>query len=236
MPEKSSLPFFPWLGRRTSCATTLALSLATTLLAGCATNPLEDHVFGPSYQPQNIFTEAAILPPQLKRLAVLPLTTASQSTELEFGRAALEPVLLAELARVNHFELVPVTPEQLERWTGRSAWSGEEKLPQDFFDKLRAAAGVDGVLLSRLTQYRAYEPLVIGWRIKLLDAQKPRILWAVDEVFDARQAEVANAARRYAQSHPEAAPPVGDSRTALGSPRRFAHYTASAVLQTLPAR
>ena len=206
------------------------------LLSGCATNPLEDRVWGPSYQPLNIYTEGHTLPTNLRRLAVLPLTAAGESTELEFGRASLEPVLFAELGRVNQFELVPITPEQLQRWTGRSSWTGEEKLPRDFFEKLRAAAGVDGVLLSRLTQYRAYEPLAIGWRIKLLDAQNPRVIWAVDEVFDARQSDVANAARRFAQAHPEPVPPVGDSRSALMSPRRFAQYTASAVFQTLPAR
>jgi hypothetical protein len=184
------------------------------LLSGCATNPLEDRVWGPSYQPQNIYTEGSTLPAKLRRLA------------------SLEPLLLAELGRVNQFELVPVTPEQLHRWTGRSSWTGEEKLPQDFFEKLRAAVGVDGVLLSRLTQYRAFEPLAIGWRIKLLDAQNPSVVWAIDEVFDARQSDVANAARRFAQAHPTA----GDSRATLMSPRRFAQYTASAVFQTLPAR
>ena len=206
------------------------------LLSGCATNPLEDQVWGPSYQPLNIYAEGHTLPAGLKRLAVLPLTTLGESTELEFGRASLEPVLLAELGRANQFELVPITPDQLLRWTGRRSWTGEEKLPRDFFAKIRSAAGVDGVLLSRLTQYRAYEPLAIGWRIKLLDAQDPRVLWAVDEVFDARQTDVANAARRFAQAHPEPVPPVGDSRAALMSPRRFAQYTANAVFQTLPAR
>ena len=213
------------------------LGLAVSgLLSGCATNPLEDRVWGPSYQPQNVYTESHTLPAKLRRLAVLPLTAAGESTELEFGRTSLEPVLMAELGRVNQFELVPVTPEQLHRWTGRSSWTGEEKLPQDFFAKLRAAAGVDGVLLSRLTQYRAFEPLAIGWRIKLLDAQNPSVIWAVDEVFDARQSDVANAARRFAQAHPELGPTVGDSRATLMSPRRFAQYTASAVFQTLPAR
>lgn len=206
------------------------------MLSGCATNPLEDRVWGPGYEPLNIYTKDHTLPPQLRRLAVLPLTTVGESTELEFGRASLEAVLQAELGRANQFELVPVTREQLQRWTGRSSWTGEEKLPRDFFEKLRANAGVDGVLLSRLTQYRAYEPLAIGWRIKLLDVQDPQVLWAVDEVFDARQPEVANSARRYAQAHPEPVPPVGDSRSALMSPRRFAQYTASALFQTLPAR
>ena len=71
-----------------------------------------------------------------------------------------------------------------------------------------------------------------GWKL----GDDPRILWSVDEVFDASLPAVANAARRYAQAHPEPSPPLGDSRRVLNSPRRFGHYTASAIWQTLPER
>src|SRR6185295_5883563 len=99
----------------------------------------------------------------------------------------------------------------------------------------RAAAGVDGVLICRLTRYRAYEPLAIGWRVKLMDTDEPRIIWSVDEVFDSGEPAVVNAARRFAQAHPEAAA-VNDSHGILRSPRRFAQYTASEVFRTLPGR
>jgi hypothetical protein len=95
---------------------------------------------------------------------------------------------------------------------------------------------VDAVLFSRLTQYRAYEPLAVGWRLKLFDTAEPQVLWAVDEVFDARVPEVAAAARRYAQQHPDAGPSVQDAQGVLLSPRRFGRYAASAVVETLPGR
>src|SRR5262249_26051439 len=119
---------------------------------------------------------------------------------------------------------------------GRSTWTAEEKLPADFFHKLRSAVDVDAVLVGRLTQYRAYEPLAIGWRLKLIDADGARIVWATDEVFDAQRTDVANAARRYAKAHPASVTPVGDSRRILVSPRRFAQYTANEVVKTLPPR
>jgi hypothetical protein len=155
---------------------------------------------------------------------------------MEFGREALWPVLLNELGRVRHFEVVSVTADDLRLMTGRGAWSGEEKLPLDFFEKLKDRLGVDAILFSRLTQYRAYEPLSVGWRLKLMDADEPRILWAVDEVFDARVPEVAAAAVRYDQGHPDASSSLHDSRGVLTSPKRFGRYAASAVVQTLPAR
>ena len=58
----------------------------------------------------------------------------------------------------------------------------------------------------------------------------------MDEVFDARVAEVAAAARRYAREYPEAIPSLHDSQSVLLSPRRFGQYTASAVVGTMPGR
>lgn len=203
---------------------------------GCATSPFLSDFGTPSYAPSNVYREEPTLPPHVKRVAVLPLTTLTDEEAMEFGRGALWPVLLNELGRSRQFELVAVTPEQLLLLTGRSEWNGEEKLPSDLFQKLKDKFVVDAVLFSRLTQYRAYEPLTVGWRLKLLDAGDPRILWAVDEVFDARVAEVAAAARRYAREHSETVPSLHDSQAVLVSPRRFGEYTASAVVGTMPGR
>ncbi|PYJ01021.1 MAG: hypothetical protein DME25_19160 [Verrucomicrobia bacterium] len=206
------------------------------LFAGCLRSPFVNQAAVPSYKPANVYREEAFLPPSIKRVAVLPLTTLTDEATMDFGRDALGPVLFDELGRSRLFELVEVSPDELRLLTGRSTWSGEEALPLDFFEKLRDKLGVDAVLFSRLTQYRAYEPLAVGWRLKLLEADEPHILWAVDEVFDARLPEVAVAARRYAQRHPEAGSLLYGPQGVLVSPRRFGQYTASAVMETLPGR
>lgn len=175
-----------------------------------------------------------MLPSYIKRVAVLPLMILTDEAFMEFGRDSLQDVLWSELGRSRQFELVTVPPEELRLLTGRSGWSGEEKLPIEFFDILKDKLGVDAVLFSRLTQYRAYEPLAVGWRLKLMDAEVPRILWAVDEVFDARVPEVAAAARRHARESPETT--LHDSQSILLSPRRFGQYAASAVVGTMPGR
>ena len=190
----------------------------------------------PSYQPSNVYLEEPSLAPNIRRVAVLPMAVLTEDSGMEFGRDALWPVLLNELGRIRQFEVVSVTAEDLRLMTGRTAWGGEEKLPMDFFDKLKEKLGVDAILFSRLTQYRAYEPLSIGWRFKLLDADEPRILWAVDEVFDARVPEVAAAAVRFDQRHPDTSASLHDARGVLASPKRFGRYAASAVMQTLPSR
>ena len=57
-------------------------------------------------------------------------------------------MLVAELGRARQFELVSVSADVLRLLTGRNSWSGEEKLPLDFFDKLKEKLGVDAVLMN----------------------------------------------------------------------------------------
>ena len=100
---------------------------------------------------------------------------------------------------------------------------------------------LNAVLFSRLTSYRAYPPLALGWSFKLVECPEkpgtvPRILWAADETFDAGNAAVMNSARRHYLAQQTTAGPLADSRTVLQSPRRFAQYTLSALALTLPPR
>ncbi len=214
----------------------IALTVLPALLAGCAHSPFNAQAFTPSYEPTNVYREEPTLPSAVRRVAVLPLTPLNEGADMAFGIESLGPTLSAELARARQFELVPVSRDELRLITGRSVWSTEDKLPLDFFEKLKDKLAVDAILFSKLTSYRAYEPLAVGWRLKLVDTDEPRVLWAVDEVFDARVPEVAAAAVRHAQGHPDAGASLQDSRSVLLSARRFGQYTASAVVQTMPGR
>ncbi|HXJ73828.1 MAG TPA: hypothetical protein VNM37_13295 [Candidatus Dormibacteraeota bacterium] len=206
------------------------------VLVGCSHIPGLQKTTVASYEPSNVHREERHLPSQIKRVAVLPVTAMTDESAMEFGRDTLGPILVEELERARLFEVVVISSEELHLATGRNAWTGEERLPLDFFDALKEKLGADAVLFVRLTQYRAYEPLSIGWRLKLLETDEPRILWAVDEVFDARVPGVAAAARRFAHQHPETSGDAGDGQEVLRSPRRFGQYTVSAVVATLPSR
>ncbi len=212
------------------------ITATAALLAGCGGVPLSDQVIGPSYQPANFHLRSAVMPRELRRVAVLPLATAKDEPQLEAGREALEPIVWAELIKTKRFEVVKVSSEQLAIWTGRPAWKAEERLPDGFRGGLKGETSADAVLFCQLTEYRGYPPLGVGWSMKLVDAGPSPILWSVDEFFDAGNPQVVNAARRYCQQEARDTRNLSDSFLILGSPRRFGQYTASAVLATLPGR
>ena len=134
------------------------------------------------------------------------------------------------------FEVVTVSPELLRRWTGKSRWRADEILPEELLSKIREHYACQGVIFAQLTQFHSYGPMEIGWKMQLVDSRRAEVFWAVDEVFNAGNAGVANAARRHAQDHQDEAYATADSQLVLQSPRRFGQFTLSAIFATLPSR
>jgi len=193
-------------------------------------------VFFPYDQTDNAFKLSADLPADVRRVAVLPLAWVGSQIDLSSGGEALSPILLAELIKTKKFETVAVNSADLQGQTGRPSWTGAEILPADFFDSLQRVYGCDAVLFNQLTVFRAYAPLAVGWRMKLVDVRSGRILWAVDKIFDADQGGVLNQARRH---HFSGIWPFHDASNdwqVENSPRQFGQYTVVQVLDTMPNR
>lgn len=220
-----------WLGEG---VLTVAACLSP-FLTGCKTPLLKDSISGPNYQVRNVFRKHPYLPVNVRRVAALPMSYKEATADLVAGKESLEPVFHMELTKASRFETVLVQPTQLKQWTGREQWDAYEELPPRLFKLLAEKTGAEAVLFSSLVQYKAYPPIVIGWRMKLVQ-NNADILWAVEEMFDAAEESVSNAARRYDRAHVRNNPVLEDSRSILLAPTRFGHYTLQAVLETLPTR
>jgi hypothetical protein len=211
------------------------------LLSGCDTTDLSylsNLKLQPEtrYKPTNIYRKYVALDPEVKRVAVLPMTTLQPTEAFQAGVDSLQPLLHAELEKAKRFELIAVTPEQLQNWTGQRGWRADEQLPPDFFDRLREETGCQGVLFDQLTRYQPYQPVAVGWKLTLVFTKEHQICWAADEVFDAGDDGVANAARAYESGHIVTQSPLPDPNAILSSPSRFGQYTLNALLATLPQR
>jgi hypothetical protein len=229
--------------------------VACMVLLGGAALTRNTIVFGQDSKSQNAFAASPILPKYLKRVVVLPLVCGESRVDLSSGCEMLDPILQAELVKTKKFEVIPASTEMLRSLTGRSGWTGAEILPSDFFDSLQRAYGCDAVLFCQLTAFRAYAPLAVGWRLKLVDVRTQKIIWAADEVFDAGEPVVAKGAEQfqkqqqnahgetksllktllnYADRQPPSA--LEDQWAILNSPRYFGQYSAVKLLETLPER
>jgi len=206
------------------------LILSACLWEGCTL----ENTPRPSNSLPNVYRAVSQLPPELHRIAVLPVTVAATDLASEEGRDALEPILYAELQKRAVAELVVVTRDELWNLTGRREWRTIDALPADFFERLHQATGCDAYVFCDLTYFRAYPPLEIGWKLQLVDVRK-RTLWAVDEAFDASNASVAAAACHYGGATPFWTFSE-EAGTILESPRQFGRYAAATVLKTMPTR
>jgi len=185
---------------------------------------------------ENVFQAGSVLPADLRRVAVLPTAWDESPSGLAQGGEMLGPLLLSELIKTRKFEVVNVTPEALRRESGRLSWTGEEVLPTDFLDSLQRVYGCEAVLFCELTEFRAYPPLAVGWRLKLVDTRTHQILWAVDEVYDAGVAAVLDEARQFQAGKPWGFHDAANDWRAAFSPRQFGRFTLAKCLSALPNR
>jgi hypothetical protein len=188
------------------------------------------------------------MPQSVRRVALLPLTSSENDQAARSGRESLHTILYSELSKSRLFEVVMVSPEKTEQYTGKPFWGPNDELPADFLVRIREATGCDAILFNQLTVYRPYPPLAIGWHLLLVSSEDGRAIWSLDEVFDAGEPRVWNSARRYSlaneRTHAEFTKQAGTKDGAilptrvvglewLNSPRHFARYAASAAIETL---
>jgi|GEM_PF-254482 len=211
------------------------------LLTGCANTTIAqgEIINGEDYHVSNVHRLAPKLPERIRRVAILPVSAEPGSSDMASGIASLEPILQSEFDRLNIFEVVRVTPDQMRHFSGQYEWNATDKLPPNFLKTLKQETGCDAVMFCRLTRYHAYPPMAIGWNLKLADATDGQVWWAADEMFDLADRRVVNSARRFQLEHQkyyQSNPLLADSRTVLISPRRLAQYSAAALFATLPER
>jgi hypothetical protein len=160
----------------------------------------------------------------MRRVAILPAHHPRLPGEV---LKDVDIALNSELSKKAVFEVVPITRSMMELLTDRREISSVERVPGDFFRKLRDQYGVDGVMFNDLTHYSPYRPVSLGVRSKLVDIESGSIHWASDVMLDSGNTDVAASARAYQKILGRDNFPVrNDGGTVLISPRFFAQFAA----------
>ncbi|MBC8243173.1 MAG: hypothetical protein H8E20_02150 [Verrucomicrobia bacterium] len=208
-------------------------------LGGCKTASIKNPgtVIGPFHKPANYNLANGVMPDDMRRVALLPLTSAVNTVEHQSGRQILQKFMQAEIAKSGLFEVVYVSETKMGQLTGRPAWRMIDELPVDFIEQITREYDCQGVLFSHLTVYQPYPPLSIGWRMGLVhlrpESNNGSVVWELDDVFNAGEKSVINSARRNAIKNGLSDPELDAELGLLNSPRRFGRYTAEAVVATM---
>ncbi|MBX7121613.1 MAG: hypothetical protein K1X42_05735 [Opitutaceae bacterium] len=213
----------------------LVLGIVCLAFAGCESVPRVDHArTGPFYIPTNV-RGVDRFPATVKRIAILPVAGLPEIPEENLAR--LDSSFSSEFNRSARAEAVLVSRDLLARLAGARQLTSVEVLPHDLLSRLKGATSADAILFIDLTAYSPYPPLKLGIRSKLVDIASGEILWAFDNLFDANEPAVANAARRHYLDSNASEFVKGDlSSTVLQNPTRFGSYVAFSTFVTLPKR
>lgn len=223
------------VGRSRSAPPGLLSLFLLLILSGCASRPpgfTQPERGIPDYRLAN---GAAVysLPADLLRVVVMPVYGAHTDPGFLDG---LDQTLIAALNQKGLFEVVPLDRSWVREETGQPQHASTSNLPADLFTAIREEHRADGLILVDLLYMQPYRPVALGLRARLIDLNTGRTLWAVDEVFDSGNPQVAVSAQRFHRSYADSPYPLDNSASILQSPRRFSGYVAWEFFNTLPPR
>ena len=154
------------------------------------------------------------------------------SPVLTFG----DDVFVKEMSKFGVFEPMSVSTKFCKDFFGKERLSSSEALPDNFLKILVEKFGANGVLFIDLHSYKAYRPLSLGVRAKLVDLKSGEFMWAIDETIDTGEASVMVAANLYQRGNHVQALSEKTSSSILQSPRLFSKFVAHTLFSTLPNR
>lgn len=192
-------------------------------------NSRYDTTIGKKRQTTNVYQKAP-LPESLNRVALLPMYKGSYEHQ-DFE--SIEENFRLELVKRSLFEVVELSPEDMNVLFPQPRYSSVEQLPSDLLTKLSAKYAIDGLMLLDVSYYNPYKPVGLGIRAKLLDGHTGEIIWAADEVFDASNPAVSNAARKFYKTESIIQYPLHNTQTTLHSPNRFSKYVAHSLFSAI---
>ncbi|HAW97398.1 MAG TPA: hypothetical protein DCX67_02585 [Opitutae bacterium] len=184
------------------------------------------------FAPRNLYPIER-LPSYFNRVAVLPCHYSDMDSPiLEY----VDEIFHQELSQERIFETVRLKPAQMREIFGVERVASNLPLPENFLRRLEETTGANGVLFVDLDSYRAYRPISLGVRSKLVDLKTGEYMWAIDETFDSGHAGVIAGANAFQQKSQVRAISAKTSGSVLHSPRVFAKYVATTCFSTMPNR
>jgi hypothetical protein len=197
----------------------LWLGLASLLIAGgCA-----------AYQPHVCTYVSKLRVDALpSRIVVVPFAapvTGEESSPIVTQAFALE------IQRILCNDVI-VAPVDDERLLAESALSLRGRVDIESLIESRKKYLADGFLFGTVTQYKPYDPPVLGVNLRLLSATTGEVIWAAGGLFDAKDADVRWLGESY-YKHSSLSKDLYGPEVLFMSPRLYAGFVAERILAPL---
>lgn len=205
----------------------LLIVLCLLISGGCINNELARRSIGEHYRSDNFYISPDPADTALRRVVIIPFFNESQYPD------AADKVTKAfgmEIEKLHRFEIV--APGRYEKELRACNIFQDGKFDRTKVYVAAKALGVQGVLYGCVKQYRPYKPLVVGVKAGIIRAETGEMVWAVDDVYDASQQDVANRAYMYSYKKIE---PIDNGRgdLILTSMRMFTAFVCRELVSSL---
>jgi len=161
------------------------LAPAVLLLAGCATNVARHNV--------TVYHSDNPAESRLRRVVIVPLG-ADLCTPEESAKIAES--LSLELQKAKGYDIVLAKPADRRLAVEGALWR-RGRVDANALIEARERYRADAFLFGTITHYKAYDPPLLGIKIRLLSATSGDVLWSADGLFDAADNSVRADAMRY---------------------------------------
>lgn len=98
--------------------------------------------------------------------------------------------------------------------------------------KISKALGCSGLITGQITEYRPFPHLVIGLRLRLVDLRNARVVWAVEQIWDAQDRSVMSRIKDYIAQQRRSGGSMSEQLTVISS-IDFLGFVAYEISRTL---
>jgi hypothetical protein len=196
--------------------------LLSALCAGCAT-----------HSPEMIQRVATYISPVMtenppSRIVIVPF--ASPVNAPEAGHMATSSLAMAVQGTLCCDTVLPAEGD--ERLAAESALWRSGRVDVGSLIVAQKAYLADAFLFGTVTQYKPYDPPVLGLKLRMLSARSGDVLWAADALFNAHESDVRLLAERYFRNSGLKDRLYGPELL-LMSPKLFTDFVAAQVVRPL---
>ncbi len=134
--------------------------------------------------------------------------------------------------RLFHVDVVPGTsPAVRELGLDR-----RREYTIDELAEMRKALDCDAVLLGYISHFQPYPRMQVCLSLRLLDLQRGKVVWAVDQVWDTTDKVTEQRIEKYFETQMRSGYEPADHSLAMMSPKTFLKFVSYEACDTLPTR